>query len=140
MAKIETSISINKPVEQVFGFLTNLENQKALSAAITDVVVDGKVAVGTRYTIKSKYGNREFNTVNEIVALEPNKTFAIKTIAAPPASDVTSVYTLEKDGAGTKLSISMDAVVMPGTEGMVVPQLKAGMDTGLAAVKKALGG
>ena len=140
MAKIETSISINKPVEQVFEFLTNLGNQKALSPAITDVVVNGKVAVGTRYTIKSKYGNREFNTENEIVVLEPNKTFAIKTIAAPPASDVTNAYTLEKDGAGTKLTISMDAVVMPGTEGMVVPQLKAGMDTGLAAVKKALGG
>ena len=140
MAKIETSISINKPVEQVFEFLTNLGNSKALSDAITDVVVDGKVAVGTRYTIKSKYGNREFNTVNEIVALEPNKTFAIKTIAAPPASDVTSTYTLEQEGAGTRLNISMDTVVMPGTEGMVVPQLKMGMDMGLAAVKKVLGG
>jgi hypothetical protein len=28
---------------------------------------------------------------------------------------------------------------MPGTEGMVMPQLKAGLDTALAGIKKALG-
>jgi hypothetical protein len=33
----------------------------------------------------------------------------------------------------------MDAVVMPGTEGMVVPQLRAALDTTLAGIKKALG-
>ena len=139
MAKVETSISISKPVEKVFAFLTDLGNQKAFSPTITDVVFSGKVGVGTKFTIKSKYGNREFSTENEIVALEPNKTFGVKTLAAPPASPVTNTYTLEKDGSGTKLHLSMDAVVMPGTEGMVVPQLKAGLDTALAAIKKAIG-
>ena len=140
MATIETSISIKKPVEKVFEFLTNVGNQKALNPAISDVIISGKVAVGTRYTVKSKYGSREFSSENEIVKLEPNKTFAVKTLAAPPASDVTNTYTLEPDGAGTKLHLAMDAVVMPGTEGMVVPQLRAGLDTALAAMKKQLDG
>jgi uncharacterized protein YndB with AHSA1/START domain len=140
MAKIETSISISQPVEKVFAFLTDLGNQKSLNASITDVVFSGKIGVGTKFTIKSKYGNREFSSDNEVVALEPNKTFAIKTFAPAPASPVTNTYTLEKDGSGTKLHLSMDAVVMPGTEGMVVPQLKAGLDTALAAIKKAIGG
>jgi carbon monoxide dehydrogenase subunit G len=138
MAKIETSISIGKPVEKVFEFLTNVSNQKALNPAITEVVFSGKAAVGSRYTIKSKYGTRDFASENEIVALEPNKTFAVKTLAAPPASDVTNTYTLEKDGSGTKLHLAMDAVVMPGTEAMVVPQLRAGLDTALAGIKKAV--
>ena len=140
MATIETSISIKKPVEKVFAYLTDVQNQKALNPNILDVVVNGKVAVGTRYTIKSKYGAREFSSENEIAALEPNKKFAVKTLAAPPASDVTNTYTLEPDGAGTKLHLAMDAVVMPGTEGMVVPQLRAGLDTALAAIKKQLDG
>jgi uncharacterized membrane protein len=142
MAKVETSISISKPVEKVFEYLTNFENQKAASPNITSVVVSGKgkVAVGTRYTVNSKFGAREFSSENEVVKLDPNKTLAIKTIAKPPASDVVNTYTLEKDGSGTKLSLAMDAVVMPGTENMVVPQLKAGLDTQLAAVKKGLGG
>ena len=140
MAKIETSISIGKPPEKVFEFLTNVGNQKALNPAITDVVFSGKIGVGSRYTVKSKYGARDFSSENEIVAMEPNKLFAVKTLAPPPASDVTNTYTLESDGAGTKLHLSMDAVVMPGTEGMVVPQLKAGLDTALASIKKAMGG
>ncbi len=140
MATIETSISINKPVEKVFEFLTNVQNQKALSPAITDVVVSGRIAVGTRYKIKTEVMNRTIETENEIVAIEPNKKFAVKTLAAPPASDVTSTYTLEKDGTGTKLHLAMDAVVMPGTENMVVPQLRAGLDTSLAAMKKVVEG
>ena len=140
MAKVETSISINKPVEQVFAFVSNPMNMKSLSPATTGVIFDGKIAVGSRFTIQSKYGAREFNSVNEIVALEPNKTLGVKAIAAPPASDVVSTYTFEKEGGGTKLHIAMDAVVMPGTEGMVIPQLKAGLDTSLAAFKKAIEG
>ncbi len=140
MAKVETSISINKPVEKVFEYLTNFENQKGMNPNITEVKVSGKPAVGTRFTIKSHYGNRDFSSENEVVVLEPNKTLGIKTIAAPPASDVVNTYTLEKEGSGTKLHLAMDAVVMPGTENMVVPQLKAGLDTALAAIKKGLGG
>ena len=140
MANVETSISINKPVEKVFEFLTNLQNQKALNPSITDVVYTGKVAVGTRYKIKMTVMGRPFESENEIVAIEPNKKFSVKTLAAPPASDVTNVYTLEKEGSGTKLNLSMDAVVFPGTENMVIPQLRAGLDTALGSLKKLIEG
>jgi carbon monoxide dehydrogenase subunit G len=140
MANIETSISINQPVEKVYEYLTNVQNQKALNTSINEVVMDGKMAVGAHYKVKMTVAGRAFESEHEIVALEPNKTFAVKTLAKPPASPVTSTYSLEKDGSGTKLHLSMDAVVMPGTEGMVVPQLKAGLDTALAGIKKGLGG
>ncbi len=140
MATIETSISIARPVEQVFAYLTDVQNQKALNPMITEVVTDGKMGVGSRYKIKMNVMGRPFESENEIVALEPNKTYAVKTLAAPPASPVTNTYTLEPDGTGTKLQLAMDAVVMPGTEGMVVPQLRAGLDTALAGIKKGLGG
>ncbi len=140
MANIETSLSINKPVEQVFAYLADVQNQKSLNPSITEIVTDGPVAVGSHYKVKMSVMGRPFESENEIVALEPNKCFAVKTLAKPPASPVTSTYTLEPEGAGTKLHLAMDAVVMPGTEGMVVPQLRAGLDTALAGIKKGLGG
>jgi hypothetical protein len=140
MAVIETSISINQPVEKVFQHITDVSKQKDLNPMINEVVMDGPMAVGSRYTIKMTVAGRAFESVNEIVALEPNKTFGVKTLANPPASPVINTYILEKEGSGTKLHIAMDAVVMPGTEGMVVPQLKAGLDTTLASMKKAMGG
>ena len=140
MAIIETSISIGQPVEKVFEYLTDVARQKDLNPMINEVVMEGKMAVGSRYTIKMTVAGRSFESVNEIVALEPNKTFGVKTLANPPASPVVNTYTLTKDGTGTKLHLAMDAVVMPGTEGMVVPQLKAGLDTTLASMKKSMGG
>ena len=139
MSVIETSISISHPPAKVYPYLTDLQKQKDLNPSITAVEVDGKLAVGTHYKIKMSLSGREFVIENEIAALEPNKTFGVKTLAAPPAAPVTNTYTLEADGKGTKLHLAMDAVVMPGTEGMVVPQLRAGLDTALAGIKKALG-
>jgi carbon monoxide dehydrogenase subunit G len=140
MATVETSMSINKPVEQVYAYLTDVQNQKALNPSIIEVITDGPLAVGLHYKIKMSVMGRPFESENEIVALEPNKTFAVKTLAKPPASPVTNTYTLEPEGSGTRLHLAMDAVVMPGTEGMVMPQLRTSLETALEAVKKALEG
>ncbi len=141
MAIIESSITINKSVEKVFEFISNVENQKKLSQYISAIEVSGPIKVGTRYTVKTTTAGRTFESVNEVVALEPNKKFSIKTLAKPPASDVTNTYLLDKEGSGTKLTVQMDTVVMAmGMEAMVTNQLKAAQDTGLAAIKKALEG
>jgi uncharacterized protein YndB with AHSA1/START domain len=140
MALIDSTVQINVPVEKVYAFLTNLENQKHLGAGVTEVVVNGPIAVGTRYTIKGQAYGRAYSTENEIVALEPNKRFGIKTLAPPPASPVTNTYTLAPEGSGTKLTLTMDAVIFPGTEGMVKPQLVKALDTGNATLKKLLEG
>jgi hypothetical protein len=86
-------------------------------------------------------------TMNEVVSYEPNKKFGVKTLAAPPASDVTNTYILEKDGSGTKLTLQMDAVLtppgmpnMPGMEDMMKKQMMTGFEATLAALKKAIEG
>ena len=86
MATIETSVNISKPVEEVFAFVTNLDNQKKLSSFITGLQVDGPVQLGTKYVIETTSMGNVIKTTNEVVAFEPNKKFGIKTFAAPPAS------------------------------------------------------
>jgi carbon monoxide dehydrogenase subunit G len=144
MAVVETSINISRPVEEVFAFLSDLNNQTKLNETLSEVVLSGPVAVGTKFKIKGSVMGRDFETDNEIVALEQNKTFGIKTFAAPPASDVTNTYTFESAGEGTKLTLAMDSVIMtggvPGMENMVKNQLKTGLETTMAAIKQALGG
>jgi carbon monoxide dehydrogenase subunit G len=144
MTVVETSISVNKPVEEVFAFLSDPNNQTRLNSTLTEVVVDGPVAVGTKFKLKGSVMGRDFETDNEIVALEKNKSFGMKTFAAPPASDVTNTYTFEKEGSGTKVTLAMDSVIMtggvPGMEDMVKNQLKSGLESTMAAIKKALEG
>lgn len=143
MATIETSVSISKPVEKVFEFITNLENQKKLSSYITGVQASGPVAVGMKYVIETTSMGNVIKTTNEVVSLEPNKKFGVKTLATPPASDVTNTYILEKDGSGTKLILQMDAVLvpagmpsMPGMEDMMKKQMQTGLDTTMQSLKK----
>ena len=142
MTVVETSISLSKPVEEVFAFLSDPNNQTKLNDTLSEVVLDGPVEVGTKFKMKGSVMGRDFETDNEIVALEKNKTFAIKTFAAPPASDITNTYTFEKEGDGTKLTLAMDSVIMtggvPGMEDMVKNQLKSGLETTMAAIKKSL--
>jgi len=147
MATLELSTKISKPVEKVFEWITDLENQKKLSSYITGIEVKGPLKVGTKYKIQTTSMGKTIETTNEVVSLEPNKKFGVKTLAAPPASDVTNTYLLEKDGSGTKLTLQMDAVLtpagmpsMPGMEDMMKKQMMAGFETTLAALKKAIEG
>lgn len=147
MATLETSVSIGKPVEKVFEYIINLDNQKKLSAYITGVEVDGPVKLGTKYKIETTSMGHKNVTTNEVVAFESNKKFGVKTFAAPPASDVTNTYLLEADGKGTKLTLQMDAVLspagmpkIPGMEDVMKTQMKASLDSTMAAMKKAIEG
>lgn len=147
MAVLESSVKVNKSVEQVWEFITNLENQKKLSTYITGIEVSGPLQVGTRYKIETTSMGMKNVTTNEVVAFEANSKFGVKTLAAPPASDVTNIYILEPDGGATRLTLQMDATLvpagmpsMPGMEDMMKTQMKAGMDTMLATTKKAIEG
>ena len=147
MAVLETSVKVNKSVEQVWAFITNLENQKKLSTFITGIEVSEPLKVGTKYKIETTSMGMKNITTNEVVAFEPNQKFGVKTFAPPPASDVTNTYILEPDGDGTKLTLQMDATLvppgmpsMPGMEDMMKNQMKAGMDTMLGTTKKAIEG
>jgi uncharacterized protein YndB with AHSA1/START domain len=147
MATLETSVTIGTSVEKVFEYITNLDNQKKLSTYITGIEADGPVKLGTKYRIETTSMGHKNVTNNEVVAFEPNKKFGVKTHAAPPASDVTNTYLLEADGSGTKLTLQMDAVLvpagmpsMPGMEDMMKAQMKAGLESTMAAMKKAIEG
>jgi carbon monoxide dehydrogenase subunit G len=147
MAVIETSVKVGKPVEQVWAFITDVQNQKKLSSYITGIELNEPLKVGTRYKIETTSMGMKNVTTNEVVAFEPNKKFGVKTLAAPPASDVTNTYVLEPDGDGTKLTLLMDAILvpagmpsMPGMEDMMKTQMKAGLDATMAATKKAIEG
>lgn len=147
MTILETSVKISKPVEKVFEFITNLDNQKKLSSYITGIEVSEPLKVGTKYKVQTTSMGHVNTTLNEVVSFEPNKRFGVKTFAPPPASDVTNTYILEQDGDGTKLIMQMDAVLvppgmpnMPGMEDMMKKQMMAGFEATLATMKKAIEG
>ena len=146
MALIEVSTTINKPADVIFAHITNPENQK--NQYVVSIIADGLLKVGTKIktTIKSTQGVVN-EIVSEVIAFEQNRIYGTKTFASPPASDVVSTYILEKDGAGTRVTMQTEAVLMPagmpsmpGMEDMIKNQMIASYNTTLAALKKAIEG
>ena len=85
MIKIENSIVINKPVEEVFQFLANSENNPQWQSGTQEVkkTSEGPIGVGTTYLSVSKLLGRRLESIVEYTAYEPNKRVAAKATSGP---------------------------------------------------------
>jgi len=126
MIKAEHSITINKPVEEVFAYVNTPDNTTKWQGGVEAVrYPDPTPSVGTQYVEVRKFMGREMETTLEITALELNKKFAAKTIKGPVPFDVT--VTFEAVAGGTKMTTTVEGE--PGgffklAQGMVGKQLE----------------
>jgi uncharacterized membrane protein len=100
MLEFENSISIDRPADQVFSFLSDFENLPKWNYFVLEVsqLSDGPVGIGTRYHQVRKTDEQHFR----IVEFEPNQRLAVKT--SPESSPQLEMrFTLEPEGARTHL-------------------------------------
>ena len=76
MVKIETSMVINRPIEEVFAFLTNPENDLVWRSGVleSEQTSDGPMGVGTTARSVEQFLGRRIESTVEFTAYEPNKT------------------------------------------------------------------
>jgi uncharacterized membrane protein len=79
MIEFENSIVIDRPLEEVFAFVSNFENMSKWNYYVMDVnkQTDGPVDVGTTYHQTRKTDQQQF----QVVEFEPNEAVTIKTLA-----------------------------------------------------------
>ncbi len=108
MSTISYDITINKPVEEVFGYITNAANHTKWQAGILEAKVtpDGPIAVGSIYHYTTQVMGRKMETQLQVSAYEPNKKWSVKTIGVPTSVETT--YAFESVGTATKLTLSME--------------------------------
>jgi len=146
MALIEASTTINATPEKIFSHVSSLDSLK--SDYVVSVEADGPVKLGTKIKTRVKAMNGVENVITtEVIAYEVNKLYGTKTYATPPASDVVNTLILEPAGSATKVTMQIEAVLMPtgmpsmpGMEDMMKKQMLAGYETTLAALKKKMEG
>ncbi len=140
MASVSSQITINQPVERVFGYITGGENQKTWQAGILDVKVTppGPLAVGSIYHYTTEVLGRRMETQLKITALEPNKKWAITTTGVP--RPVETVYLFEGTGNTTQMTISMELSggYPAAAEGMVKQQMQKSLDDQCHRIKQLL--
>ena len=85
MLSIEQSVVIDRPVEQVFDYVTNVENMVEWTGPTIEAsqTSEGPPGVGATTSRISNFLGRRIDTQMQITEFEPNKLVVSKAISGP---------------------------------------------------------
>jgi uncharacterized protein YndB with AHSA1/START domain len=99
----EQSIVIDRPVAEVFAFVTDQRNTPQWQAGLVEVqrLTDGAPRVGTQHALVRQFLGRRMEAKNEYLRFEPDRLVTFKTISGPA---VEASYVFEPVAGGTRLT------------------------------------
>jgi uncharacterized membrane protein len=110
MPSAEHSVSIRRPVGEVFAFVADGENAMRWRPGVLDVQHQSGEGLGAIYRQGVKGpGGRRIAADYEITAFEPDRRIAFRAIAGPVRP--TGEYRFAADGEGTTVSLALDATL-----------------------------
>ena len=109
MGAFELSIVIDRPVEEVFAFLANLENDVKWRREWieTTKTSEGSLGVGATFRLVGAFLGRRIATEYGMTEYEPNRITAWKTLSGP--LPLTFQRTFARVEGGTRVTIRYDA-------------------------------
>jgi uncharacterized membrane protein len=138
MATLEISTVINRPLEEVFAFLSNPENGPKWSSGSSDVTITsaGPLGVGSAYRSARTFLGRRIESEIEVTEYEPNRSYATKSTSGPFPMQSRVIF--ERAEGGTRVTGTL--VGEPGgffklAEPLLVSMVKRQFDADLANLK-----
>lgn len=107
MLNIEKSVVINRPIEEVFAFVSPGENwsQWATELVESKKTSEGPLDVGTTYVHVAQMLGRRIENGYEVTEYEPNRKVSMKATSGAVPADV--ALTFEPVEGGTRLGLSV---------------------------------
>jgi len=104
MARIEASVVINRPVEEVFEFVTNPKNDLLWQSGVleSEQTSEGPMGVGTTLRSVSQLMGRRMEGTGEVIGYKANKKMTYKSASGPMSGEYS--FTFEPVEGGTRLS------------------------------------
>lgn len=140
MIKHEVTIHLDKPVEQVFAFLTDTSKLATWQSNLikSEPLTEGPLRTGSRFREVRRINNKEEEIQAEITALEPNKRLETKTVTKPEAM---VSYVLDPEQGGTRLSYKFILITsgpMRLMEPIMASAIKKGSEADFETLKRIL--
>jgi carbon monoxide dehydrogenase subunit G len=109
MTTITQSVTVNRPVDEVWNFISNFENTPRWSQGVLEArqTSDGPLGVGSTLQMVVKAFGRRRTADYLVTEYEPNHGFAFEVTSGPMTSRAR--YSVEPAGAGTRLTASGEA-------------------------------
>jgi uncharacterized membrane protein len=141
MFKYEKSVLINRPQQEVFDFVANLENDPKWQVSIRSVkqISDGPVGAGSTFRYQTKYLGRKSEAEIQLTSYDPPNGASVKAINGPVPFENT--YKFETQNGGTLLTFTGQAEIggfFKIAEGLAGKQIEKQLETDAAALKKLL--
>jgi carbon monoxide dehydrogenase subunit G len=141
MINIDLGTMIDRPVHDVFTFITNPGNMSKWNSAVVSMeqITPGAVGVGTRFKSVGEMMGRRIEGEMQVVAFEPDSKFGFQMNAGPVQVNV--VLTFKTVGTGTKLNLNAQG--NPGglfklAEPVMAGRVKGMMEENLTRLKSVL--
>jgi len=141
MARTEIKLVINRPIEEVFAFVSNSENLPRWRSTSLEVkkTSDGPLGVGSTFRGRFTFLGRQFDGNVVVTAHEPNRVYVSKMVEGP--FPLETGYTLEPVENGTHVTFVAEGE--PGgffklAEPLVVSMARRAYDTDLQNLKEML--
>jgi uncharacterized membrane protein len=140
MIRVEKSIIINKPVEEVFGYITAEGSGTKWQTGVVDVIDEGpRNNVGSRYTEVRKFMGQEMRSTMELTEFVPNTRYAGKVIKGPVPYEY--IITFDSVDGGTRMTTRVDGEpkgFFKLAENMVAAQLEKSLTEDQQKLKEIL--
>ena len=133
MPRATHSVTVQRPVEQVFAFIADGEQCPKWRSGVLDIRRVSGEGVGTRYAqgVRGPMGRR-IAADYEITAFEPNRLIEFQTTAGPVRPH--GRYDFELAADGTRLTFTLDAQVGGLRKLAMGGMVQRTMDTEVAAL------
>jgi carbon monoxide dehydrogenase subunit G len=105
--KLSQEITIARPPEEVFAFLSDPSNLPAWQGSVSRVIPPAEIAVGSRFTEERSQLGRTFRSTLEISELEPDRLFTITVVEGPVPGMIR--HEVDPDGEGARLQLDATA-------------------------------
>ena len=143
MARFEQSVTINRPIEEVFAFVSDLEKQALWRSGleVAELTSDGPFGVGATYREVERFLGRKIERTMEVTGFEPNVKCSFKSTSGSVAFSATILF--EAHEGGTRVSMAADAELggfFRVAEPMVVRMGRRQMESDMANLKNLLEG
>jgi uncharacterized protein YndB with AHSA1/START domain len=105
MARIETSVVIDRPQGDVFQYLTDLRNAKEWSTEVVDVSYDGELAKGSTGIDTRRMGRKEIVMPWRVTSFDPPTQMVIEYERPFP---IKARFSFAPSGSGTRVTCATD--------------------------------
>lgn len=104
MLRAELTIEIARSLEDVFGYLTDVEKLPEWQGSVVSARANGPLREGSRIIEQRSLLGHEAETELEVTAYEPSRRFALRTLSGPV--ELAIDHDLEEAGDTTRLHVT----------------------------------